>query len=1259
MTLFSQNERNFWKQLDSSEGLQQTLEKASSPRNHSALSLDLNGLTNALLNAPKRGEFVGNSNLIIQFPNAKGELKSYRVSEASIFAPELAAKYPEIKSYVGQGVEDPTAVIRFSVSPYNGLHTMVLSGKQKSEFIKPFDDNFESYIVYSRSDDEFRNSTFECLTEDFGADPKQRFSDNSTYRDADDQILRTYRLAVSTTGEYTAYHGGTVADALAAINTTMTRVNGIYEREFAVTMVLIGNTDTVIYEDASSDPYTGSFNSELQNTLTAEIEEANYDIGHLFHQESNSNGNAGCIGCVCVDGSKGSAFTSHVTPEGDDFDVDFVAHEMGHQFGGNHTWTFNGSEGTGVQMEPGSGSTIMGYAGITGASDVQPHSDDYFLFSNIEQITTYIASTTCQVETDLTNAVPTADAGSDYTIPAGTAFVLEGAGSDADAADVLTYCWEQADVGFSATTSVSSTNTGGPNFRSLPPTTETDRYMPELATVLGGSLSSQWETVSDVSRIMNFALTVRDNAAGGAQNAIDMMQVTVDDTAGPFIVTSQTASEVWDAGTSKTITWDVAGTDGGSINASTVDIFVTPDAGATMIEVATGVANNGSYNITVPIGAVTTEGKIIVKASDNIFYAVNSANITIQESEFIMNFTEPSVDVCSPNDAVYEFTYNTFLGFTDMVTFSATGNPTGTTVTFNPTTASVDGETVEVTVSGITDANVGESVINILGTSSVNKDTDITLNVYSATFETSSLVSPADGAVDLIGPYMLEWDVDVNATSYDVEVATDAAFSTIVESATVTTTSYEATMLDIETEYFWRITPSNDCGTGTASDAFSFTTANIVCDSFGSSDVPVSISTVPVIITSVLSITDGVEITDVDVQVDVTHTWDNDLIITITSPYGTSVTLTDTNGSNGDNYSNTIFDDEAETSITAGSPPYAGSFIPEQALSAFDGEPSFGEWTLTIEDVANGDGGSLNSWTVFTCGSPIEDLDGDGVLDSDDNCPSVANADQADNDGDGIGDVCDDDDDDDTVLDIDDNCPLTANTNQLDTDGDGLGDVCDDDDDDDTVLDINDNCPLTANTDQSDLDNDGEGDVCDNDIDGDNVPNLVDNCLLVSNSSQGDNDNDGLGDACDDDDDNDGVIDAQDNCPLTPNPDQSDVDRDGLGDVCEDCDGDGIVNYYDEDTCDIQVIEGFSPNNDGVNDLWVIENIDLYLNNTVKVFNRWGNLVFTAQGYKNTWDGVATEGGSGDKLPAGAYLYFVDANEPGIEPVQGWVYINY
>ncbi|WP_339622746.1 immunoglobulin-like domain-containing protein [uncultured Winogradskyella sp.] len=684
--LFSQSKQFFKKETTSISSLSKANHK--NLKDFLLFSVDANALKQQLLSAPDRSNFRSPSNVIISVPNYNGKLERFTIKEASTMHPDLQVRYPEIRSYIGQGIDNPSSVLRFSLSPA-GLSAMILSNDGASTFIEPTQSGSNLHIVFNRKNRTNFNDDFECLvTEELNRSIGSGF----VAKNADDAVLRTYRLAVSATGEYTQYHGGTKAQALAAMNTTMTRVNGIYETDFNVTLQLIATTDAVIYTSTSSDPYgntTSGYNSQLQNTLTSVIGEANYDIGHLFANLQN-NGNAGCIGCVCVNGQKGSGWTSHVVPEGDPFDVDYVAHEMGHQFGGNHTWTFGGNEGANAQMEPGSGSTIMGYAGITGPTDVQSNSDPYFHARSIEQVTNYIKTTSCQTNTNTGNSVPTVNAGLNYTIPRGTAFVLEGSATDADSGDALSYCWEQYDENNAASTNPSVSATSGVAFRSFNPTSDSERYFPRLATVKTGVTAWQWEAVPNVARNLNFRLTVRDNQAGGGTNNSDDMRVTVNGTAGPFVLNTPNTNVTWDAGTSQTVTWNVAGTTGNGVNAANVDIFLSTDGGDTYpIPLATTVSNDGSHTIVVPNNQ-GSQNRIMVRGSNNIFFDISNANFTIGapvvcSANVPTGLTASNISTNSATlnwDAVsgasYDLRYRS-VGATNWITTAVTGISSGLT----------------------------------------------------------------------------------------------------------------------------------------------------------------------------------------------------------------------------------------------------------------------------------------------------------------------------------------------------------------------------------------------------------------------------------------------------------------------------------------------------------------------------------------------------------------------------------------------------
>ncbi|MBW4361104.1 zinc-dependent metalloprotease [Flavobacterium taihuense] len=583
-----------------------------------------------------------NKGVAIAIPNSNGQIEQFLVVESSNFAPELQALYPEIRAYSGTGITDPGASINFSVSP-SGIQTMVLRGDSGSEFIEPLAKDKSIYAITTSKNRSKGDLPLTCRTVDVALN-KDLAKETSKLR-SNNGVFKTMRLALSCTGEYTAYFGGTAANALAAMNTTMTRVNGVFNKDLALKLEIIANNIALIYTDAATDPYSdatagvgGDWTLQLQNTLTSVIGNAGYDIGHLFGA-SGGGGDAGCIGCVCVDptvsepAGKGSAFTSpsNGKPEGDSFDVDYVAHEMGHQLGANHTFSYD-VEGTGISVEPGSGTTIMGYAGITDYN-VQSESDDYFAYASVKQIQDNLATKTCPLSTPMSNQTPTVNAGMDYIIPKSTAFVLNGTASDPNG-NTLTYCWEQND---SATTSQSGANSyayatksNGPNFRSFLPSSVTNRYFPAFDRVLSSQLTSAWESVSSVSRKLNFVFTGRDNASEGlGQTNSDAMVVTVDDTKGPFAVTSQnTADSSWFLGSVQTITWSVNGTDSLS-GSSNVNIRLSTDGGLTFpIFLATNTPNDGSEVVTAPTTAAKN-CRILIEPTGNIFYAVNSKPFAI------------------------------------------------------------------------------------------------------------------------------------------------------------------------------------------------------------------------------------------------------------------------------------------------------------------------------------------------------------------------------------------------------------------------------------------------------------------------------------------------------------------------------------------------------------------------------------------------------------------------------------------------------
>lgn len=654
----SQTNQKAWTEINSIKKNESvTILKPTLPEAYKLFEFNYDEFVKQLVNVPNRDKFSGISNVIVSLPSPNGTLERYRIVEASTFEPELQAQYPEIRSYAGQGVDNPANSLRFAISPYNGISATIRSASEETTYIiDPFTSDYKNFIVYDKSKNgvnkDFKCSTDEAAIRQFG--PVVSRGGTSILNNADDGTLRRFQLALSCTGEYAVYHGGTVAAVNAAFNATMSRVNALFELDFNVTMVIIATNNSVIYLNAATDPYTtdANYNIELQRNLTATIGSANYDIGHLVSQVGN-NGNAGCITCVCTNPAnnnslaKGSGFTTCVTPIGDNFDIDFVAHEMGHQYGANHTFTFSTENNT-VNVEPGSGVTIMGYAGITGATDVAPHSIPVFHAASIQQITNAVKTYTCDDEIATGNAVPVPVTVASKTLPKGTAFKLIGTATDANPSDVLSYSWEQIDdagtVGTAATYFPSVTSSTV-NFRSFMPKSTGVRMFPRLEDHLANGLTgNRWEIIPEptaANRIMNFRMTVRDNRAGGSTNESVNTVVTFDFTKGPFTVTSQnTAGLSYAQGSSQTVTWNVNGTNT-MTGAANVNIKLSTDGGLTYpITLLANTPNDGTQAVTMP-NILATKCRILIEPTGNDFYAINTNNFAIgyTVNEVCTNYT--------------------------------------------------------------------------------------------------------------------------------------------------------------------------------------------------------------------------------------------------------------------------------------------------------------------------------------------------------------------------------------------------------------------------------------------------------------------------------------------------------------------------------------------------------------------------------------------------------------------------------------------
>jgi hypothetical protein len=603
------------------------------PNRMAPAELDQAKLTALLTAAPLEGTPAAAHPLTVVLPTPDGRFQRFAVIESPIMEPGLAAQFPQIHTYLGQGIDDPTATARFDVTQL-GFHSQVLS-RNGAMYIDPYSRNDTThYSVYFKRDYSKPNDGWTCATEDVDLHlPPPPPPQNGVTDTPSGTTLRTYRLACAADAEYTAFFGGTVANAQAAIITAINRVTGVYETECAIRLILVSNNSSVIYTSSSSDPYHNNNGStmlnENQSTLDSVIGTANYDIGHVF---STGGGGIAVLGCVGVAGSKAKGVTGLSSPTGDAFYIDYVAHEMGHQFGANHNFnSTSGSCGGGNRSaahayEPGSASTIMGYAGICAPDDLQPHSDPYFGFDGHDAIVAYTSSGAGVGNTQVAtgNAIPSVNGGSDYTIPANTPFTLTATGSDADG-DTLTYSWEEADLG--AATTLAQGDTGsGPIIRVLNPTTDPSRTIPRLSNLLANT-SLIGEHLPTTTRTLNWRVCVRDNRANGGGWNSDNVTVNVTNTGAAFAVTSPNSAVSWTG--AQTVTWNVAGTTSAPISCANVAILLSTDGGNTFpTTLLASTPNNGSAVVSMPnISSATA--RIKVAAVGNIFFNISGTNFTI------------------------------------------------------------------------------------------------------------------------------------------------------------------------------------------------------------------------------------------------------------------------------------------------------------------------------------------------------------------------------------------------------------------------------------------------------------------------------------------------------------------------------------------------------------------------------------------------------------------------------------------------------
>ncbi|MEC9215141.1 MAG: zinc-dependent metalloprotease family protein, partial [Pseudomonadota bacterium] len=579
-----------------------------------------------------RDALNGSDAINIMLPDPYGGAVEFALRPSSVMPKQLAARYPEIRAFEGVALHDAATNIRLELSS-KGLTAQVLGAGNRwlIDPVEGLSPAFARSYKYSKSfhtkDEAFCELDSASMFGE-GSAPNNQFKGTSRRARSTGESVKTYRLAVATTGEYGVYHGGTTASALEAVVATINRVDGIFASELAIRFQLVDDNDAVVFADPATDPFTGNDDAgtlidESQVQIDLLIGTENYDVGHTL--STGAGGLAG-LGVVCREGGKAEGVTGSSRPEGDFFDVDYVAHELGHQFAADHTW--NGSNGgCGPQQrgpdsayEPGSGSSIMSYAGLCGADNIASAVDALFHHQSFDQIIGYTTEgigSVCGSEAVSGNTAPQVDAGSDYVVPKQTPLVLTGSATDQEQGSLL-YSWEQRDLGPQA--ALTDPDDGRfALFRMLDSSSSPERYLPALATVVSGTLDLS-ERIPQVAREMTMRLTVKDGA-GGVQS--DDIIVSIDGDSGPFEVVSPNGGE--QVGRSKTVEWDTGFTEQAPVSASMVEIYLSTNDGVSFDQLIDTVDNTGSANINFPVGIQSQDARLMIKGVGNIFYDVSDA----------------------------------------------------------------------------------------------------------------------------------------------------------------------------------------------------------------------------------------------------------------------------------------------------------------------------------------------------------------------------------------------------------------------------------------------------------------------------------------------------------------------------------------------------------------------------------------------------------------------------------------------------------
>jgi len=971
---------------DNSELRKSAKEREIIPEKFASFKLQFNHMQQLLSKAGKENSAVS---VTMPIPLPDGSQKNFLFQENSCMSPVLAAKYPNIKSFSGVSKDDKSYYARIDYGPM-GFHA-VIKGPEGTVYVDPYfrnpDENYISYYVRDHivSTDQYDLGCGLDSYEDAMA--KEKIHSQVPYaREKSgqaEQIKRQYRLAVTTTGEW-GQSFGTVENVLSRIVTGVNRLNMIFENEMATTFELIDRNDELIFLDPETDPFE---NANLGRSLIGQnsiainniVGSAAYDIGHIFTIQC-SDGVAGiaALGSVCLN-NKGNGVSCVGGSNISFFMVSTTAHEIGHQFRGSHSWSncpsSMGQLSPGSAWEPGSGSTILSYAGVCGSQNLAGTNDDYFHVGNIDQMLNFINTTgSCAEEVPSGNQIPeiTMGIGDGLNIPIATPFELEASAEDADG-DILTYNWDQLDLG--PTSQLGQPEGNSPSFRSFPPSTNPNRLFPRLPAIIGG-IGSNVEVLPLYSRDLTFRFVVRDNHPGAGAIAWEEIAFRADESAGPFRVTSPNSLTFATVGQELNIEWDVANTDNEIIDCQAVDIYFSTDNGESFPHLlASNTPNDGSETITLP-NILTDEGKIKIKASNNIFFQFNRSNILVREPSepgFYIDLAQSEFDICLPEKLEVEVNGTAFQGFDTPVQLEVIGAPAGVSFTFtdNPMTPSGNSRLI-MDFDGI---NTTQSFTATVRGSSENADTisqNITVHLTGTNFDDMVLQEPASGIDKVKQISVFRWTKSKNAESYTLEISKSPEFgsSNIITESLLPDTSFNPqVILDNSELYYWRVLATNGCAT-TASEIRTFGTVSLDCKDYIADNLPTNISfSGQLTVDGTISVFDIGEVADVNItNIKGQHSDVFQLKGSLINPSGTEAVMFDNNCFASTDF-NIGFDSDSPTDFTC--PLSSGLTVKPNIddLGIFEGQQIDGDWIFRIVDTESGDGGQFTAFELEICAS--------------------------------------------------------------------------------------------------------------------------------------------------------------------------------------------------------------------------------------------------------------------------------------------------